>query len=93
MRKFWREITRKAPGGRKARVRTGDLPCVIEVLEARALLAGDASMPLFPAADVGTQIPDFHLVDDNPSSDTFGDTFSPRQYLEQVSGWYFIHTT
>jgi hypothetical protein len=71
----------------------GDLSRFLEVLEVRAVMAGDASIPLFPAADVGAQMPDFQLVDDNVNSPLFGDTISPRQYLEQVSGWYFIHTT
>ena len=37
--------------------------------------------------------PDFALVDLDPGSPRFGETISPRDYLEQVSGWYFIHST
>jgi hypothetical protein len=54
----------------------------IERLEARVVLA-----------TVGVQMPDFQLTDENLNSDQFGDTISPRDYLQQVSGWYFIHTT
>jgi len=36
---------------------------------------------------------DFSLPDTNPSSPTVGQTVSPRDYLQQVSGWYFIKAT
>ena len=36
---------------------------------------------------------DFSLPDTNPSSPTVGQTISPRDYLQQVSGWYFIKAT
>jgi len=38
-------------------------------------------------------LPDFHLVDQNPNSSTFDQEISPRDHLEKVSGWYFIHAT
>lgn len=38
-------------------------------------------------------VADFLLVDENPGSPTYGLALSPRDYLEQVSGWYFIHAT
>ena len=38
-------------------------------------------------------MPEFQLVDLNPGSSRAGQTISPRDYLEQVSGWYFIHAT
>jgi hypothetical protein len=34
-------------------------------------------------------MPDFALVDVNPDSATHDQSVSPRDYLEQVSGWYF----
>lgn len=37
--------------------------------------------------------PDFHLVDLNPTSPTYGDTMSPRDELRKVSGWYFTHAS
>lgn len=38
-------------------------------------------------------VPDFALVDVNPTSATFEQAVSPRDYLEKVSGWYFTHAT
>jgi len=38
-------------------------------------------------------VPDFQLVDENPNSSTYTQSVSPRDYLQQVSGWYFIHAT
>ena len=35
-------------------------------------------------------VPDFLLADINPNSSTMGQNVSPRDYLQQVSGWYFI---
>lgn len=40
----------------------------------------------------GTENPvmaDFSLLDVNPNSATTGSNLSPRQYLGQVSAWYF----
>ena len=37
--------------------------------------------------------PDFSLVDQNPNSASFEQEISPRDHLEKVSGWYFIHAT
>jgi hypothetical protein len=39
------------------------------------------------------QVPDFSLVDVNATSPTYGDPVSPRDYLMQVSAWYFAHAT
>ncbi len=38
-------------------------------------------------------VPDFTLTDVNTHSATFNEGVSPRDYLEQVSGWYFGHST
>lgn len=76
----WKQNWRRAF---RARIgAAGDGPAYVESLEARRVLA-----------TVGAQMPDFQLVDDNLNSPLFGDTISPREYLQQVSGWYFIHTT
>jgi hypothetical protein len=93
MRMPWKRNVTQRRRGHRVRVRTGDAPAAIEVLEIRAVMAGNSTMPLLPQADVGAQMPDFQLVDDNVLSDRFGETISPREYLQQVSGWYFIHTT
>lgn len=37
--------------------------------------------------------PAFTLVDVNPASPRFNQGVSPRDYLEQVSAWYFGHAT
>jgi hypothetical protein len=37
--------------------------------------------------------PDFALLDTNPNSATYNEPVSPRQFLEQVSAWYFGHAT
>ena len=41
----------------------------------------------------GPSRPDFQLEDVNPASARFGETVSPRDYLSQVSAWYFGHST
>ena len=38
-------------------------------------------------------VPDFALVDVNPTSDTYEQEVSPRQFQGQVSGWYFGQAT
>jgi hypothetical protein len=38
-------------------------------------------------------VADFGLMDVNPTSGTFGQTVSPRDYIGQVSGYYFGHST
>ena len=55
-----------------------------EKLEARQLLAGAAAGEDVPR-------PDFSLEDVNSASSTYQQPVSPRDYLEQVSGWYFAN--
>lgn len=38
-------------------------------------------------------VADFLLPDINPSSPSLGQNISPRDYLQQISGWYFIKAT
>ncbi len=38
-------------------------------------------------------VPDFALVDVNPTSVTYDQAVSPRDYLQRVSAWYFGHAT
>lgn len=38
-------------------------------------------------------IPDFALPDLNTGSARYGQIVSPRDYLRQVSGWYFVRAT
>lgn len=42
---------------------------------------------------VAGPVPDFSLLDVNATSPTHGDPVSPRDYLMQVSAWYFAHAT
>ena len=44
-------------------------------------------------ASGGEVVPDFSLMDVNPASSTHDQPVSPRDYLQQVSGWYFGHAT
>ena len=39
----------------------------------------------------GEPLPDFALVDVNPTSPTYNQDVSPRDYVQQVSAWYFAH--
>ena len=38
-------------------------------------------------------VPDFALVDVNPSSETFNQNVSPRDFMGEVSVYYFTHST
>ena len=63
-----------------------------EQLEARTLLhaaAGD----LPEGEGIGATVPDFSLVDSNPSSPTYNQAVSPRDFLSQASLWYYGHST
>ena len=46
-----------------------------------------------PPIPAGTVAPDFALVDANPGSPTGGRPISPRDYLNQISAWYFGTST
>lgn len=63
---------------------------VMEALEARCLLHGGSEVfSSFPGEGEATAMPDFSLTDVNPASPTANQGVSPRDYLDQVSGWYF----
>jgi len=51
---------------------------------------GDPVETIQPSADA---LPDFSLPDVNAASARLGETVSPREYLGQVSAWYFGHAT
>ena len=61
----------------------------LESLEFRHMLAA-ATAPM--AESVG-RVADFALLDVNLTSATYNQTVSPRDYLGQVSAWYFGHST
>jgi len=68
-------------------------------LSAALLAAGcgeDATAPPPPAPACSPEsivAADFSLPDVNPSSTTYDDTVSPRQYQGMISAWYFGHST
>lgn len=43
--------------------------------------------------DLPSPQPDFSLIDASPTSPRSGQSVSPRDYLQKVSGWYFTHAT
>jgi hypothetical protein len=62
----------------------------IEKLEARQLLHGGDGIPaVLPGEGEAVAMPDFTLTDVNSNSATANQGVSPREYLQQVSGWYF----
>lgn len=62
----------------KMRRQRGQLrPMRVEALEDRIVFA----------------VPDFGLADVNLTSPTYNETVSPRDYIGQVTGWYFGHST
>ncbi len=58
-------------------------PLRIETLETRRVLTGG----------ILEEVSDFSLIDVNPTSKTYNQLVSPRDYLGQVSAWYFGHAT
>jgi hypothetical protein len=46
-----------------------------------------------PVAIRAEMVPDFTLTDVNLTSSSYDQPVSPRDYLGQVSGWYFGHAT
>ena len=63
-----------------------------ERLEPRQMLHG-GMLPetelIAEAEGEGQPAPDFALLDVNPTSATYNQTVSPRDYRQTVSGWYF----
>ncbi len=54
---------------------------------------GSPTPPAGPSMPAGEMVADFSLPDVNPASARFGQVVSPRDYLGQVSAWYFGHAT
>jgi hypothetical protein len=62
----------------------------VETLEARQMLHGsDVWFAPVAAEGEGSPIADFALDDVNATSPTGGQQVSPRDFVGQVSGWYF----
>jgi hypothetical protein len=60
-------------------------------LETRALLSADGIAAIVSTAEAenSSVISDFSLVDVNVNSATHAQSLSPRDYLNQVSAYYF----
>lgn len=68
---------------------------LLPILFAALILAagcGDDT-PTGPRVPTGDEVPGFALTDVNPNSATHDSTISPRDYLGDVSAWYFGHST
>lgn len=57
--------------------------------------SSDSSDPpgLEDAGSTAPLVPDFALQDVNSTSASSGQSVSPRQFMEKVSGWYFTHAS
>lgn len=60
----------------------------VEKLESRWMFHGDPLADLVAEGEAGP-LPDFALVDVNSTSGTFEQQVSPRNYIGEVSGYYF----
>ena len=65
------------------------------LVAALVLLLGGCNddKPTKPLENTGGVVPDFKILDVNPNSSAYGDSVSPREYLGQISCWYFGHAT
>ncbi len=67
---------------------------VLSTLLLAAALAGcDSATSVVDPGPVGRTVSDFSLQDVNPTSPHSGALVSPRDYLGQISAWYFGHST
>ena len=91
------KLTRRVPGGfgaARAAKRQTRRGLRLEALESRHLLSGGAELPAAVGGEgEASPMPDFSLMDVNPNSPTKDQAVSPRDYLQQVSAWYFGHAT
>ena len=63
----------------------------LESLEPRWLMHGEDVLPGvgLPEGEIGDVMPAFELRNVNPNSSTYNTDVSPRDYLQQVSAYYF----
>ena len=88
---IWLRSAFRAARGKRIQTRRG---LRFETLETRNLLYGGDVLPAaVPGEGESTPMPDFSLTDVNPASPTNEQAVSPRDYLQQVSAWYFGHST
>jgi hypothetical protein len=69
------------------------LKSLILLLAVLALAPGCKDDDPVAAAPVLDRAPAFSLPDVNPTSASFDQEVSPRDYLQKVSAWYFGHAT
>ena len=67
----------------------GDSPS----LASSHLATSDSRPPSHVAYSHQEAMPDFNLIDFNPTSSTYDQPVSPRDYFGEVSAWYFGHAT
>jgi len=77
---------------RPSRRHRGGAAIGFEQLEARRVMYG-AGVLDFGEGEAGSTVAEFSLADVNPSSNSFNQSISPSDYLQQVSAWYFGHST
>jgi len=65
----------------------------LERLEPRQMLEGSGEALLPEGEQASVPMPDFSLIDVNPNSATYNQPVSPRDFLQQVSAFYFTHAT
>ena len=88
---MWLRSAFRAARGKSTQTRRG---LRFETLEARHLLHGASELPAGVTGEgESSPMPDFTLTDVNPASPTKDQGVSPRDYLQQVSAWYFGHAT
>lgn len=81
-----------APASKQRRPLWRTLSQGFEQFEARRLLHGGVE-DLAEGEGIGQVVPDFSLVDLNPTSATFNQQVSPRDFMNQTTLWYFGHAT
>jgi hypothetical protein len=62
---------------------------IFNVARMNRLLSGVLGLSVVMLAQASEQVPDFRLTDANQQSNRHGGQVSPRDYLLQVSGFYF----
>jgi hypothetical protein len=65
----------------------------IERFEPRQMFGVQPAIIQEAAEGEGEQVVDFSLRDVNPNSATYSFNVSPRQFLGEMSAWYFGHAT
>ena len=76
--------------------RNASIRCLVVAALCVLLACSSEDEPVAPdpvAPDTLEVVTDFALVDVNPNSSRHTESVSPRDYMNQVSAWYFGHAT